>query len=116
MNSWSINGSLAFHSGWPGTLEELVPVTNEGGSPDSAVRPLKIYGSRLPSYFRFDVRATKKWSKWRFFVEVVNLTNHSNVFGYDYFRAPDAGGGIRLMRDDEKWFTILPSIGVAWSN
>lgn len=116
LNSWSLNGSLAFHSGWPGTLEELVETTNENGRPDSTVRPVKIYGSRLPSYLRFDVRATKKWSKWRFFVELVNLTNHANVFGYDYYRVRDNAGNIGLARDDEKWFTILPSIGVAWSN
>ena len=116
LRSWSLTGSLAFHSGWPGTLEELVYVTNEDGNPDSAVRPLKIYGSRLPPYFRFDVRATKKWSQWRFFVEVVNLTNHSNVFGYDYFRTRDSMGTVVLTRDDEKWFTILPSIGVTWSS
>lgn len=116
LSSWSLNGSLAFHSGWPGTLEELVPVTNADGRPDSAVRPVKIYGSRLPSYFRFDVRATKRWSKWHFFVELVNVTNHANVFGYDYFRNRDSAGNIRLARDSEKWFTILPSIGVTWSN
>lgn len=114
--SWSLNGSLAFHSGWPGTLEELMPVTNEDGQPDTAVRPVKIYGSRLPSYFRFDFRATKKWSRWQVFVELVNLTNHSNVFGYDYYRTRDGAGTIGLVRDNEKWFTILPSVGVAWSN
>ena len=115
-NSWSLNGSLAFHSGWPGTLEELLPVTNEEGHPDTAVRPVKIYGSQLPPYFRFDVRATKTWKKWRLFVEIVNLTNHDNVFGYDYFRARDSAGNIGLARNNEKWFTILPSIGVAWSS
>ncbi len=116
---WSINGSLAYHSGWPATLERLVPVTNAAGQPDFTVRPAEIYGSRLPSYFRFDVRATRRWTMWggdmRFFVEMVNLTNHSNVFGYDYFKDLDGGGGIVLQRDDETWFTILPSIGAAWS-
>jgi len=116
LTSWSLNGSLAFHSGWPGTLEALVPVTNEDGNADTTVRPVKLYGSRLPSYLRFDVRATRKWNRWRFFVELVNLTNHSNVFGYDYFRTLDGAGNISLARDDEKWFTILPSIGVSWSN
>ncbi len=113
--SWSLNGSLVFHSGWPYTLEQLVPVTNEDGRPDVAVRPAKLYGTRLPAYLRFDVRATKRWRNWRFFAEVVNLTNHSNVFGYDYFRTLDNSANIVLTRDSEKWFTILPSIGVAWS-
>lgn len=28
---WSINGSLAFHTGWPATLETLLPVTDQNG-------------------------------------------------------------------------------------
>jgi hypothetical protein len=51
----------------------------------------------------------------RCFIELVNLTNHSNVFGYDCFRTFDSAGNIVLARDDETWFTILPSIGVSWS-
>jgi hypothetical protein len=43
------------------------------------------------------------------------VTNHENVWGYDYFRARGAGGQIVLQRDPETWFTILPSIGVSWS-
>ncbi len=116
---WSLNGSLALHSGWPATLEALVPVLDEDGEPDVAVRPLKIYGARLPAYYRFDVRATRRWTTrrgdLRFFVEMVNLTNHANVFGYDYFRRFDPAGNMTLDRDEETWFTILPSMGVAWS-
>jgi hypothetical protein len=116
---WSMNGSLAFHTGWPATHEALVPVIDEDGEPDVALRPVKVYGERLPSYYRFDVRATRRWSTMhgdlRFFVELVNLTNHSNVFGYDYFRAFDPAGNMTLQREDETWFTILPSLGVAWS-
>jgi len=118
-SSWSINGSLVYHSGWPATLERFVQVTNADGEPDFAVRPIKLYGARLPGYLRFDVRATRRWTTSRgdirLFAELVNLTNHSNVFGYDYFKTLDDRGGIVLARDPETWFTILPSIGVAWS-
>lgn len=83
------------------------------------MRPTRLYGARLPSYLRFDVRATRRWTTshgdLRFFVELVNLTNHSNVWGYDYFRTPNNSGDITLARDDETWFSILPSIGVVWS-
>lgn len=115
LSSWSLNGSLAYHSGWPGTLEALLPVTTASRRPTVAVRPVQIYGSRLPSYFRFDLRATKKWKKWHAFIEVVNATNHNNVWGYNYVQTPDSTGKISLVRTDEKWFTILPSIGVSWS-
>ena len=36
--------------------------------------PPRLYGSRLPAYFHFDARATRRRGNWRFFVEVVNLT------------------------------------------
>ncbi len=115
--NWSINTSYAFHTGWPGTLEELVPITNEEGQPDFTIRPIEIYGSRLPAYHRLDMRATKdfrtKHGDVRFFAELVNMTNHANVFGYDYFRLSEPGGGQKLVRDDEMWFTILPSLGVS---
>ena len=87
----------------------------DNGLPDRAVRPATLYGSRLPAHFRFDARATRRRWNWRFFVEVVNLTNYSNVFGYDYFRRLDGGNNIVLARDSEKWFTILPSACVEWS-
>jgi hypothetical protein len=54
-------------------------------------------------------------SEWRFFFEVINLTNHENVLGYDVFRITDASGSLALQRDPETWFSILPSLGVSWS-
>ena len=90
------------------------------GATVSAVRPEKLYGTRLPSYVRLDLRATRRWStSWgdmRFFVEVVNATNHSNIYAYDYFKSADPSGNPILARDNLRWFTILPSIGVSWSN
>ena len=54
-------------------------------------------------------------SEWRFFLEVINLTNHENVLGYDVFVTRDAGGALALQRETETWFSILPSVGVNWS-
>ena len=51
----------------------------------------------------------------QFFVEVINLLNHENVLGYDVFRERDAGGVLRVVRNAETWFSILPSAGVSWS-
>ena len=51
----------------------------------------------------------------RIFFEVSNLTNHTNVFGYDYFRAPPTDGSFVLSRDAEGGFVILPSVGVSWT-
>ncbi len=118
-SSWTLTGAYTFHSGWPGTLESLVEATGESGDPTLVVRPQKIWGTRLPNYQRLDLRATKKWVTGRgdmkLFVELVNATNHGNVFGYDYFKNRDAAGNQFLQRDEETWFTILPSVGVSWS-
>lgn len=119
LSRWSITGAYTFHTGWPFTNEVGVLVTKRNGTMDLAVRPDSLYGSRLPPYHRLDVRFT--WHKqtptsdWRFFFEVINLTNHSNVLGYDVFRVLDPGGALRLQRDTETWFSILPSLGVSWS-
>ncbi len=117
--TWSITMSYAYHTGWPATLQDMFEVTGEDGEPDLAVKPLKLYGARLPDYHRMDVRVTRKFATsrgdLRFFFEVVNLTNHSNVFGYDYFKTLDSNGEFRLQQDVETWFIILPSIGISWS-
>lgn len=117
--TWSSNAAYAFHTGWPATTESVLQVTGPNGQPDFTVKPDKLYGTRLPNYQRLDVRVTRRkptsGGELRFFFEVVNLTNHQNVLGYDYFRVRDPGGGISLQRDLESWFTILPSLGVSWS-
>ncbi|MEZ4415418.1 MAG: TonB-dependent receptor [Gemmatimonadota bacterium] len=118
-SSWTFNGAFSFHTGWPSTLERLVDYTRPDGMPDPTIRTERLYGSRFPAYQRFDVRATKRMptrrGDLRFFVEITNLTNHANVFGYDYFRERDQNGSIVLRRDEETGFIILPSLGVSWS-
>jgi carboxypeptidase family protein/TonB-dependent receptor-like protein len=119
VGSYTLNGSFAYHSGWPATLEHLVPVINDNGDPDSAVRPSKLYGARLPDYMRLDMRASRKWpthlGDFGASLEVINLTNHANVFGYDYFKHKLGAGQVILDRGDEQWFTIMPALGLTWS-
>ncbi len=118
-NMWSINAAVAFHTGWPSTTESVRTVIDSTGQPQSTVKPDKLYGHRLPSYQRVDLRITRRkvtrQGEFRLFAEVINLTNHRNVLGYDYFRNNTPNGGIQLQRGLESWFSILPSIGVSWS-
>ena len=97
----------------------MIDVTGEDGEEDFAIKPLKVYGHRLPNYHRMDARVTRRVSTsrgdLRFFFEVVNLTNHKNVLGYDYFKAQNINGDFFLHRDVETWFIVLPSIGLSWS-
>ena len=117
--NWSMTGALALHSGWPGTLQHEESFVNEEGEPDVALRPDPIYGVRLPIYYRVDLRFTRRTryrgGDLRLFLEVSNVTNRTNVFGYDYFRAPVRGGAVSLQREAEGGFFIIPSFGVSWT-
>lgn len=117
--TWSLTTALTFHTGWPYTDERGVTVVRSSGAKDLAVRPDSLYGRRLPAYQRVDLRLTRRkmsaHGDFRFFLEVINLTNHENVLGYDVYRVRDPGGTLRLQRDPETWFSILPSLGVSWS-
>ncbi|HEV2018624.1 MAG TPA: TonB-dependent receptor [Gemmatimonadaceae bacterium] len=118
-SNWTVTTAYTFHTGWPYTYELGVPVTRRNGAKDLLVRPDTLYNRRLPAYQRVDMRVTRRKqtpnSEWRFFFEVINLTNHENVLGYDVYRVTDASGSLALQRDPETWFSILPSLGVSWS-
>jgi hypothetical protein len=117
--SWSLSTAYTFHTGWPTTLQHTESFTDPDGETGTAIRPDPIYGARLPSYHRLDARLTKRTSFWggdaRIFFEVSNLTNHTNVFGYDYFREPTTDGSFVLGSEPEGGFVILPSLGVSWT-
>lgn len=116
---WALTTSYSFHTGWPGTLQHIEDVPVGGGITEPVFVPDRIYGHRLPSYHRIDVRLTKRTryrgGDLRLFVEVSNLTNRTNVFGYDYARIPVSDGSWEIEREPEGGFVILPSIGFSWS-
>ncbi|HEV7388429.1 MAG TPA: TonB-dependent receptor [Gemmatimonadaceae bacterium] len=118
-HNWTLATAYTFHSGWPYTYELGVPVTKRNGTRDINVVPDTLYARRLPQYSRLDMRVTRRKvtpnSEFRFFFELINLTNHENVLGYDVFVSRDPAGNLTLMRDPETWFSILPSLGVEWS-
>jgi hypothetical protein len=121
VNGWSINGSFAWHTGWPSTEEQLVTVTNANPPPatEQAPRPIRLWGERLPDYLRLDLRLMRSfltpWGTFGTSLEVINVTNSTNVFGYDYFRTRDASGNIVLEQGEETWFSLFPNLGVTWS-
>ena len=117
--NWTITTAMTLHTGWPYTDEIGVPVRRRNGTTDLAVRPDSLYGRRLPLYQRADIRITRRRQtangEMRFFVELINATNHTNVLGYDVFRVADPGGALRIERVTETWFSILPSLGISWT-
>ncbi len=83
-HDWSWGVKFQAHSGNPYTpligqhYEGTTPVA-EWGEHNSA---------RLPNYVRLDVRFEREWlrnrSTWKAFVDILNLTNHNNITGYEY--------------------------------
>lgn len=58
---------------------------------------------------------TRKWRDFGFSLELINATNHPNVFGYDYVKTKDDNGKVVLEQNLETWLSIFPSLGITWS-
>jgi hypothetical protein len=71
-----------------------------------------IYG-RLPSYHRLDIRLTAAadyWGlDWDFYLDVINVYNHKNILGYQYYIADD----LTIKRNETAMLPIVPTLGVA---
>jgi hypothetical protein len=67
--------------------------------------------SRKPEYHRLDVRFNAKagwWGlNWIIYLDIVNVYNHGNVIGYDYFVTDD----LQLGRETTTMLPILPTLG-----
>ncbi len=67
--------------------------------------------SRKPEYHRLDVRlnALADWwdLDWVFYLDVINVYNHSNIINYDYFVTEE----LTLGREPTTMLPILPTLG-----
>lgn len=81
------------------------------------------HGARYPAFHRADLRLSRHFEiitkrlrgRLSTFLEMINLYNHGNVRRYNYIWHRDDSGQLRLNREAEYWFKLLPSIGVSWS-
>jgi hypothetical protein len=68
---------------------------------------------RLPSYHRLDIRLTAAadyWGlDWDFYLDVINVYNHKNILGYQYYVGDDLG----VQRNETGMLPIVPTLGVA---
>ncbi len=88
-------------------------VNNEGENPvifdvDFADQKLN---SRKPTYHRLDFRvnAFADWwdLDWTIYLDVINIYNHSNVIGYDYY----VEDNLTLGRETTTMLPIIPTLG-----
>jgi len=117
---WHLNLAWRFHTGWPTTRILLVEEDPEGPEEPEDGPGLRfalgpLYGERLSSYHRLDLRASRTWSLSRseltFFLDVQNVYDRRNPSGFDA-EIDDETGTLVLSR--EGWPGILPSVGVRW--
>ena len=124
-NNWKIGGRLTFASGLPETptvgWRSNYYVDDEPYSVTADYIPVKAEkGSyRYPAYFRIDlsIMKTYHYSKWSMqpFFQIINMSNHQNIFLYDYDLAPgytDTGNTVQAKRKGLGMFPFVPTIGV----
>ena len=71
---------------------------------------------RLPLYRRLDVSVQKRWpfDSWslKFYFQIINLTNHKNVFNYFWDMEGDPEERRAGKRREIRMLPILPSLGL----
>lgn len=123
--AWQVSAAWRLHTGWPTTparLEDGGAGESEGedegdedpGDTEPVVVLGPLYGARLPTYHRLDVRVSRAWrlgsGVLTFYADVQNLYDRSNVAGFDV--AIDEDEPLHL--EAESWPGFFPSIGVTW--
>lgn len=116
-DSWTLNVSWSFHTGWPYTRARIDTVHAESGNV-YYLRPGPINGDRLPSYSSLNTRVTRhvdfQGGHLRMYLDVLNLFGHSNVYAVDG-EILDSPAAPRLEFEDQTWLSWLPSIGITWT-
>ncbi|MEX2497166.1 MAG: TonB-dependent receptor [Woeseia sp.] len=94
----SLGGRIAYHSGPP-----VTPIFGGRPDPNREGGYLPNYGElnsdRLPAYFRTDLRLdwNTGWRNISVYFEIINVTNHENVAGYDYSRDYSARSNVEQL-------------------
>jgi hypothetical protein len=116
--AWQINIALQYHSGWPLTSLHLERVEVQPGEYVDYVVPDDYGAARFEPFQRLDLRINKFFrigqGKLNCFTEVLNATNRNNVRSYTYRIVSAGNQAIVRMQPDEKWFGIMPSLGVSY--
>jgi outer membrane receptor protein involved in Fe transport len=112
---WNLNLAWRFHTGWPTTPLSLEEDVDEDGNPVYVPVLGPLYSQRLPAYHRLDLRASRDFrvgnGKMMFFIDIQNVYDRSNIAGFDIEIDEEQG---TLLRVEEHWAGILPSVGILY--
>ncbi len=114
---WHLNLTLEVHTGWPTTRLDAAQVDDDGELESVPVLG-PLYGERLPTYRRLDLRASRRFDLRRgeleVFLDVQNLTDAANVRGFEVSFESD-GGEAEIEQERKLWIGFAPSFGVRWA-
>lgn len=110
--AWEIGIKWRSLSGRPFTPFDLARSAEEYARTRRGVTDLdRLNSERTPSYQRLDVRVDRRFSfpKWNavVYVDVQNVLNRRNIFGYDYTEDPEVPNRLRAQEN----VGLLPNIG-----
>jgi outer membrane receptor protein involved in Fe transport len=115
---WNLDLAGTYHSGWPTTAVSGLLVDGADG-PEVEL----VYGprnrSRYPDYFRLDARVAKRFpvsnGEVTLILEVLNLTNHTNVCcTEDFVSTVHDDGSVEVTREELTWLPTVPSLAIRW--
>ncbi len=117
---WNSHLSMTYHSGWPVTLAYGTTTLLPNGDYQLEQHIGERNTENLGTYLRIDLRFAKtkllQNSKFTYYFEVFNLTNHDNeccVLNND-FRV-NSDGSVRVTQERDTWIGMLPSFGFRWA-
>ncbi|MDX1382450.1 MAG: TonB-dependent receptor [Thermoanaerobaculia bacterium] len=115
---WTLSLTAALQSGAPTT-----PIGAVVGVDDGELVPVPVlgplYAERLGDYHRIDARASRGWDLRRgrleLFVEILNLTNHSNPRGFEIDFEIESPDTVRTLETPKYWLGRFPTVGLRWT-
>ncbi len=115
---WHLNLTLEIHTGWPTTRLDALQVAGEDDEADVLPVLGPLYGERLPTYRRLDLRASRRFGLRRgeleLFFDIQNLTDADNVRGFDVDFETE-GDQAQVDETPKLWAGLAPSFGIRWA-
>lgn len=118
-DKWRLSLATNWHTGWPTTPVTVEETVDGNGETVITAVPGRRNSSRLDSFLRVDLRAsrTRRFERGAltWYLEVYNLLNRENpccVEDFDLVR--NSAGELVAIPNEDYWMPILPSFGIQY--
>ncbi|CAN5246182.1 hypothetical protein BH24PSE2_BH24PSE2_20520 [soil metagenome] len=117
-SKWDLALAVVWRSGWPTSELLLEPMQAGVDEDDVETRFGPRNSDRLGSFTNVDLRINRKFElprgRLNAFIEVTNAFSHANPCCVEYDLEIDDAGQPMLLRSEDDWLPLLPSIGVLY--